>query len=263
MIGASHLEVSGNKAQRGWSCAVGYEYNTATFKELANLLSLDLAYSPFKFKNGKRGRAEIISGTEWIVFDVDKTSVEDTEMHLILHEYQHHIARTSNPTNAKKYRIIMRLSEEVKIGPEVWKYFIASIGGYLNIPFDKLGQAQISFGYKDRNVLSQLTGKTIDVSKHLVRAKYTAEVKEQERSLITPEAKARMVKSPYTTFESAYEIGDKPRSLTLYSTALQAYNIGMTKIEIKKLLASIVDFWCDKSFTQSRLDNIYMQIDGF
>jgi len=263
MIGASHLEVSGDKATRGYSCAIGYQYNTATFEDLSNLLSLDLAYSPFKFKDGIRGRDKIVSGTEWLVFDVDKTQVRDTELHSILHQYKHHIARTSNPANPLKYRVILQLSEEVQVKPEVWKYFIASIGSFLGIPYDKLGQAQISFGYEGRDVLSQLTGRSVDVKQHLATAKYKAELKEQERALVTPEQRTAMKNSPYATFESAYEVGDKPRSLTLYSTALQAYELGMTKQEVKNLLSSIVDFWCDKSFTFNRLENIFNQIDEF
>ena len=52
--GASYLQVSGSKSERAVKSHSGFIYQTTSFDKLANLMNNDTAYTPFKFKDGKR-----------------------------------------------------------------------------------------------------------------------------------------------------------------------------------------------------------------
>ena len=91
------------------------------FKE-GNLLK----FSPFIFKNGIRGKDTIEGACKWVVLDVDSSDITDEEAHLLLSEINHHIVRTSNKTNAFKFRIILELDSEVDLDNTSWMWFMKS-----------------------------------------------------------------------------------------------------------------------------------------
>jgi len=115
------------KSRMAKSCDSGYETFEADFSDLSNLLTKYAAYSPFIFTNGKRSKANLEGRTKWVVLDIDHSSITDEEAHLLLSEFNHHIARTSDPTNAFKFRILLELDMQVDVPNENWKYFIESI----------------------------------------------------------------------------------------------------------------------------------------
>ena len=81
------------------NCANGYDYEEGSFEDLVELLEQNAAYSPFRFEGGVRGKSSIISGAKFVVLDIDKSRLADEEVHILLDEYNHHIARTSDPDN--------------------------------------------------------------------------------------------------------------------------------------------------------------------
>ena len=240
--GASKEEISNEKMKVAAQTVSGYEFAESVFPELANLLALDLAFTPFKLKDGVRGKDNIISGTTWICFDVDNTPLTDEECHYMLGDINHHIARTSDENNDKKYRVIVQLDAYVKVERKVWDYFIKSISNFLCIPIDKLPQSQIFFGYDGREVLSVTDKSPIEVKNHLTYAHSQAEEHTPDKQL-TPKEKSAQLAAPMATFEWAFNAKDGEGSRSLYGAAWKAFHLGASKDEIKKLLMEISDYW--------------------
>ena len=85
----------------------GFELGQTTFPDLANLLSGDYAYSPFTFRNGIRGKDNILGGTKWLVYDLDNSTIPAAEAHFLLSDINHHIALSSDASNDYKFRVLI------------------------------------------------------------------------------------------------------------------------------------------------------------
>lgn len=251
-IGCSYLPLTGSKDNRAKNCATGYTFAQATFPELVNILREDYAYSPFNFKGGVRGKDNIISGCKWICFDIDKSNVTDEECHAILHNFNHHIVRTSDPDNGFKFRVILELDSEVDIEDKVWKYFMASIAEYLSLTADPLPKSQIFFSYADRVIHSVTTANPIEVREHILFANSQSEQRTPAITLSTPQKKAQLA-DPLVTFEYAFEAEPGGRSLSLIRAAKHAKDLGSTNEDIIALMHAINDYW------QFPLDNSELQ----
>lgn len=240
--GVSYLKVTGDKDSRAKQCASGYTFGEFTFSALGEMLQADFAYSPFQFKEGVRGKDNIISGCKWIAFDIDKSDVTDEECHAILSNYNHHIARTSDDTNPFKFRILLELDSYVDIEDKLWKDFMRSVADYLSITADPLPKSQIFFSYQGRNVLSVTTKAPIEVRDHLLFAHGQSESKIEPKAIPKTQQKA-MLADPLTTFEYAYEAEPGGRSLVLIRAAKHARDLGSTTEDIITLLRAINDYW--------------------
>lgn len=252
IIGASFLPQTGDKDQRKVTCESGYSYVTTTFPELHALLSGDFAYCPFEFQDGVRGKDNIISGTKWVVLDVDESNITDEECHFILQNINHHIARTSDPDNAFKFRVLLELDSIVTLDPVVWKAFVKSIGDSLSIKIDNVPQSQIFFGFAGRNVLSVTNQEPIAVKDHLLIA-YAQETKAVDISKLTAKQKEELLDQRHQTFAYAFEAANGNGSRSLVRAMYHARDLGMSKEEIIDLLHEINNFW-DYPMDQTRLD---------
>lgn len=286
VTGASFLYQEGqSKEQRQYTCCAGYDYQPVTFPQLAGLLADDVAFSMFQFntpdngatvsKNcieywgptgppsdkGVRGMDNIVSGTTWICFDVDKSKLTDEEVHFILSDVNHHIARTSDPDNAFKYRVIVQLDAPVKVDKITWRYFIESVSEDLGLPIDKLAQSAIFFGYAGRNVLSVTDQEPIEVKAHLTYALSQVAEKTPVKVLTAKERSAKLA-SPRSTFEEAFEAEDGAGSRKLYKAARHSFDLGATAEETIALMHAISEYW-DSPFPPHRLDTLCRQIKDF
>jgi len=233
------------KANVAFNCVYGFEHHLVPFEDLGNLLSADVGFNMFKFKDYTtaiynkekhpdayglvRGVNNIISDCSWVCYDVDVTTITDTEMHQILSNLNHHIARTSDKRKATKYRIIIELSTSIHVTRDEWKPFIQSIAN------------QIGIG---REVLSQLSGGTIDPIPHLNYAKAeVARISEDNTIYDTDEYdREEALANPYTTFDFAYEAQIGDRWKTSMAAIAKAKRLGASKEYIKDLLYAINDF---------------------
>lgn len=264
LLGASCIEVSGTKEDRQYQCSGQYQYFQASFPDLASLLNQDYAFSNFKFKDGKRGKDNIDGGTKWVCLDIDNSKITDEEAHYMLMSINHHIARTSDPDNPFKFRIIIELDSIVTLEGKLWKNFIESISNYLSIKADLLPPSQIFFGYEGRNVLSVADKNTLEAKDHILMAQSKESQKKSKPVSDLPKAqKTQLLAAPMSTFERAFEADFGSGSRNMMWAAYYAHELGATNEEIIDLVHRINDYW-EYPMEARRLDNtIISQIKRF
>ncbi len=255
--GVSFVDCAGTKEQRMMKCASGYKFYETTFSELADMLQEDLAYSPFQFKDGKRGKDYIIGGCKWVYLDIDDSNITDEECHFILQDVNHHIARTSDANNPFKFRVLLELDALVDLTDRQWVPFIRSISESLSLISDPLPRSQIAFSYSGREVLSVIDASPIEVKEHLLVATST-EDKPNILKPTTAQAKA-LLADEFTTFEKAFNAVDGSRYRLLVWAALEAKDLGATKEYIVTLINSISDYW-DEPASKKDLNMLTNQI---
>jgi len=243
VIGVSYLEVAGSKDQRAKQCATGFEYTTCTFPDLADMLSQDLAYSPFEFRDGIRGKDSIISGCKWVVLDIDDSNITDEECHFMLSHINHHIARTSDGNNPFKFRVLIELDAFVDIDNQHWKPFIQSITSELALVADPLGKAQIFFSYADRPILSVTDASPLPTKDHIITSN---EIEVATTKTLKPSEKVSALANPHSTFEYCFDgAGAGNRSVSMIRMCYHALDLGATKDQILHLINQVNDYWMD------------------
>lgn len=205
----------------------GYSYYETAFDELGLLLQGDYAYSPFNFRDGVRGKDNIIGGTKWLVIDVDKTTLDYNDAHFLLEGINHHVALTSDKHNTFKYRVLIELDSYVELSAIAWKHFFTKIADDLNLSADVLPQSQLFFSYSGRPVLSCTDGTPMECRDYVMYAKE----KETEGGIVESIKKIpqnqrnSMLNDPLTTFWYAFDAEKGRRSVTLYRAVRHALDL--------------------------------------
>jgi hypothetical protein len=250
--GISYIEVSGTKEERAYQCHEGFEFYETTFDELAGLLEGDYAYAPFHFKDGKRSKDNIINGTKLCVLDIDESSITDEECHLMLEGINHHIARTSDPDNAFKFRVLIELDAIVDIDDRQWKYFMTELGNELGLKIDLLPRSQIYFSYEGRNVLSETDGEPL-VTRELITKSSAIMANKPKPVKLTSNQQKALLDDPLETFNRAFNC-ETHGSKHLIRAAYYAYDLGATHEYIIDLMHQINNYWVN-SMDNTRLEN--------
>jgi len=203
--------------------------------------NLSRAYSPFAFKDGIRGRDNITKGCGFIVLDIDNSNITDEECHLMLEEYNHHIVRTSDYTNAFKFRVLLELDKLVDIPNKQWSKFLKAIGRDLGLNIDILPKSQIfySYTYGDRKLLSQLEGIALNSLKYIKESV----VIDEPIKVLNKTQQTQLLKQRLDTFDFAFEADNGTGSVSLIRAARYAKDLGATKEEIVELIWEINDYW--------------------
>ena len=257
VVGASFLAVTGTKEDRQYQCAGVFDFYETTFNELASMLQEDLAYSPFQFKDGKRGRDNVLGGCKWICLDIDESIITDEECHFILQDINHHIARTSNPDNAFKFRILIELDAVVDVPDLQWKPFISSISDSLSLKADLLPKSQIYFSYTNRDILSVTDKEPLEVKEHLLIAAST-EGKTVPPTLTTAQQRTYLA-DELSTFAFAFNAPYGSRARYLMRAVYYAKDLGATIEYTLDLIDSISNCW-DEPAQPKHLNGIRNQI---
>lgn len=257
IIGASFLQCSGTKEQRMAKCVSGYSYEETTFDNLGTLLSEDYAFTPFKFKDGIRGKDNIESGTKWVCLDIDDSTLSIEDVHFMLQDINHHIALTSNPENKYKFRLIVELDSVVNISSKQWGKFVQSIAKYLSVKADNLPMSQIYFGYEGREVYSVVDKNVIEAKEHLA---ISAEETKPD-VVYTAKQKLELKSNPLDTFFYAYEAEQGSGSRNMVRAIYHAKDIGMSKEETKALLDDIQEYWVHPMPQERYEKTILSQLD--
>ena len=254
--GVSYLEVSGSKDDRKLACSKNGSYASVEFKNLAGMLAKDFAYSPFKFRDGIRSKSNIEGGIKWIALDIDDSIYTDEQMHEILQDYNHHIARTSDPNNPFKFRVLLELDSIVDLGDREYKNFIKSISNYLDLKTDILPKSQIYFSYSGRNVLSVTDKYPLETKDHIMNAYNTTTLSNPTEYIdnLSDKQKKALLSDPLTTFNYAFEAPEGKGSVSLYRAAKHAKDLGMGKEEVIELIQEINSYWT-RPMDQTRLNN--------
>lgn len=239
--------------------AYGIEEQEVTFEDLGELLNGDFAYSPFKFRDGARGKDNVIGGTKWIVFDIDASPLKASETHIMLGDINHHIALSSDPDNEHKYRLLIELDSSVNISSVAWKYFCADIAKDLAIKVDPLPQSQVFFSYAGRNVYSQLEGEPLEVRDYIMNAIDKENNKETDIRVSTSQARA-LLEDCINTFNYAFEAPNGQGSRSMVRAAYHAKDLGASREDTVQLITDINDYWYSPMDDQ-RFDKLIGQIN--
>lgn len=223
----------------------GYEFYETDFAEIELLLEENAAYSSFAFQDGYRKKENLIGGTKFVVLDIDKSQLTDQEAHLLLHEFNHYIARTSDPENEFKFRTILELDAIVDIDERMWKAFIQEIAHELGLVIDVLPQSQIFFSFKDREILKQLDGRPLSTKHLLERAALATRDKPKPASQLPETAKTAQLQDPMETFNYAFAAEPGERSVKMYRALAHAIDLGADGAYLKQLASEINSSWMD------------------
>jgi hypothetical protein len=239
----------------------GYDYGPTSFEELADLLTNDFAYTPFELKdvlNGAdidrkkhpnpsgrvRGRNNIVGGCSWVVLDVDTSDITDEEAHYLLEDINHHIARTSDPDNPFKFRVLLQLDTVVSVSDIQWKYFIQAIANKLQLEVDNLPKGQIYFSYADRNVLSVLDAEPLAAKEFILASSDALSGTNSQPKKLNKSQMDAQLQNKLTTFSYAFEC-EANCSRALIRAAKHAKDLGATKESVVALMHEINDYWYD------------------
>lgn len=257
---ASYDEINSIKSYIASTANYGLDVVDTTFEELGELLLKDYAYSPFKFKNGTRGRDSIIGGTKWLVLDIDDSNATAEEVHFMLQDLNHHIALSSNKDNEFKFRVLLELDSVVDVNPTVWKHFFLNVAEYLALKVDPLPQSQIFFSYADRPVMSVVNSEPLPVRDFLMKAHEKAVQKTTlpVTSMNAAQRKA-MIEDELTTFNRAFDavMGDGSRSM-IWAARKAFFELGMNHEETIALIHRINNYW-HHSMDSDRLERTIIQ----
>lgn len=238
----THESIKEAKHDLAMSATYGFEHGTTTFADLAQLLSRDYAYSPFVFKNGVRGKDNVMGGTKWLVFDIDNSHISASEAHFMLADINHHVALSSDATNAYKFRLLVELDSVVELDALTWKHFYTAVADHLALQIDVLPQSQIFFSYADRPLMSVTDGQTIPVRSFVMAAKEKRQAA-APKVLSTSQSQA-LLNDPLETFAYCFECPlNGPGSRSMIRMAYHARDLGSTLEQTIDLLHQVQDYW--------------------
>jgi len=258
---ASYVKVSGDKQQRAVMCHSGYEYKETTFKNLSNLLCNDVAYTPFKFIDGKRSNDNIISGATWAAFDIDDTDIDMYEMHDILGDYNHHISTTSDSNNKYKYRIILEFNTIVDLPPREWKSFMIAVAKQIGLDNEDKSaytKSQIQFGYSGSEVMSNTDGEPFDVAE-AIKESSVIEIGNKSKPKLTTTKMRAALDNPLDTFHYAFNDEVKSRSLVMFRLWKHIFDLNGKPDEAEQLMRELNEFWIN-GIDETRLEKYIKQM---
>ena len=231
----------------------GYETYETDFSELKELLHENAVYTPFAFKDGIRHKDNLINGAKFVVLDIDKSRLTDKEAHFLLSDYNHFIARTSDPDNEFKFRVLLEFDAIVEVDERTWKALLEEIGNELGLIVDILPQSQIFLSFANREILYQLEGKTLSTKTLLERAKLRVQEKPKPATALPNKEKELRLEDKRETFSFAFEAEKGERSNKLYRALAYAIDLGASAEYIKELAHEINSYWIEP-MDQTRLE---------
>lgn len=233
--------INHQKSLVAMSTAYGLEVSETSFPDLANLLQGDFAYSPFRFRDGIRGKDYLYGGTKWCVLDIDDSAITSTEAHFLLEDINHHIALSSDASNEFKFRVLIELDSVVDIDPITWRKFFTLIAEDLSLKADPVPQSQIFFSYSGREVLSTVDAQPLAVRDYLMEAlEKSAPI--VNRTYTTPQRQA-LIADELTTFAPAFECTEFGSRKLIWAAKYAFKDLGMSKDDTIALIHRINAYW--------------------
>ncbi len=246
------------KAYAEDKCHKGYEFYETEFKELSLLLKENAVYSPFTFTDGVRHKDNVTGGAKFVVLDIDKSFLTNEEAHVLLNQYNHHIALTSDPENTFKYRILLEFDSVVDVDEYTWKALIAVIGEDLGLVVDMLPKSQIFFSFAGRTTLTQLQGETLDSKTLIERAREAVKEKPTPVANLPVKARQQRLEDPRETFGFAFNAERGERSVKMYRALAYAIDCGADEEYLTNLAHEINDYWI-APMDVTRLENTLLK----
>jgi len=242
----------------------GFKYYKKDLSYLKNILANDCAYLPFKLKDGYRKDDNVISTTNYVVLDVDKSDIDMDVLHeTYLSGTLHMIATTSDNTNKRKFRIIIPIQQQLGENNQIYKYVIQRIADELMLDIDLLGRSQVMYGYSDSIVLDNINSnlQPMDVGNYIKDAASNIQVNTHSKQLTKAEQKklqANMEHDFETVFSRAIYAPNGQGSISLFLAGRDMQQAGCTFKEIEIYLNKINSMWTSP-MPHSRLNKIINQ----
>lgn len=274
--GRPKREISAIKAKVLSRTVFGYDYMEATFEEYANLLRGTYVYSPFRFKTkeegaiyndkkhpnpfgGIRGKDNIVGGCNFIVLDIDSSTITVEEAHFLLDGLNHHIATTANPNNQFKFRVLIELDTVVTTDAITWKYFTVEVGKHLGLTIDVSAQAQVFTTYATEDVKSVVDGEALEVKPLLLKA---IEIKDSKPvKVLNTKAKNEALANKFETFRNAFECGEGNRNKAFIKLVYDARDLGASKEYTIELLKEVNDYIVDSMSEEDLQTYLISQVE--
>ena len=165
-VGISYMKCEGTKDERKFKIVDGFKYVKSTFPKCGNVMAKDTAFTPFKFKDGVRGKEHIASGADFIMLDIDDSDITIHECADMLGDYKYVMAMTSQ-NNPYKFRVMMPIDIVLEIDGTRWLQLMRKISEFLKMKIDILPQSQIFYGYEGRELIVNEEGQDLEVSELL------------------------------------------------------------------------------------------------
>jgi hypothetical protein len=253
------IAVSRAKQRIAATTAYGFEVADTSFSDLGTMLENDFAYSPFRFRNGVRGKDNILGGTKWLVLDVDTSVVTASEAHFMLSDINHYVALSSDPNNEYKYRVLIELDSVVTLSAIAWKHFYLAIAEDLGLRVDPLPQSQIFFSYAGRPVMSNLDTEPLVTRDYVMAAIEKASSKEVTEKSFSPTQRKALLADSLETFNYLFECPQGVGSRNMIRAAYHARDLGASLEYTLDLIKSANDYWVSP-MDPDRLDKILDQV---
>ena len=231
------------KGVLGGQVKTGYINKVTTFEKLKWVMINDVAYTPFKFRDGVRGKDYIEGGADFIVLDIDESDITYEECSDMLADYRHIVGLTSQ-SNPYKFRVILPTDVKVDIENDKWKQFISKVSTHLGLNADLLPKSQVYFGYKDRQVIVYDAGMNLEASELM---KNIEAVSPKVKPLKTNEQVGEAWDDRINEFSNAYNASSgKGLHNNLWYATAKAHDLGFNLMMGMALLDDIVDYIEDK-----------------
>ncbi len=264
--GVSYIkfEPTVSKDERKNKSYKGFKYAKLELKDLVNLLKIDSAYTPFKFKDGRRSNDNIESTTNYLVFDIDKSDLGMDVLHeTYLSGTLHIVATTSDPNNLCKFRLIVPIQQQLGENPQVYKYVMHRIAEELMLEMDPQSTvlSQPVFGYSGGTILDNLDSglHPMDISGILSDAATNVKQVDYTTTLTKPQQKKEQEAFLHDfedTFAFVINAKEGLGSISLYSAIKRMERAGLDKLSIETLIHKINNSWAvpmNRSRLQSTL----------
>lgn len=201
-----------------------------SFKSLIYLLNKDYIYSPWNYLGYEQGTANICSQANFVVIDVDSTSISIDERldQLVSEGLQCIIATTSDPHNFNKYRILLPISKPVS--PFEFRLLVRGIHiNGLITDMDPVSSrpAQKYYSYAGSTVLFDLSGEPLSVND------YMADPQEPEHRALDPSADVSDILHEFDSYSTATKGG---RTKCLLHAAYRCLDMGLTNSQLELVI---------------------------
>ena len=203
------------------------------FTDLAYLLKLDYMYSPFNYIGYEQGTFNICSDAQFVVIDVDSTSLSIYERltQLTDENLQCIIGTTSDTANTHKYRVLIPLDRPV----DAFEYRSVVTGIRTNglIPDMDVASAkpaQKFYAYADSTVLSSFAGSQLIVDDYLV------DLTLPEFNTADPTEDVSSILHEFDSYQFATK-GRRTRSLL--SAAYKAMELGLSQPQVEQVVTYV------------------------
>ena len=200
------------------------------FSQLISMLNKDYIFSPWNYLGYEQNTANICSDAQFVVIDVDSTSViiHDRLDELIAEGLQCIVATTSDSTNLYKYRVLLPISKPVT--PFEYRLLIRGLhvnGLITDMDPVSARPAQKFYAYADSVILHSFVGEPLSVDD------YIADPQQPEHRALDPGADVTDLLPEFDSYSTATP-GN--RTKCMLHAAYRCLDYGLTDTQLEAVI---------------------------